>query len=241
MSSNYISRLYIINAKRKILVVPLYFSMLSTVDPGLLTLIVMESYRNTSLTVYSVSDTRVQLVSRVFLVMRTSYKEESDGVHENITFPCINLVEICNFWPTNTKTLQWFVSKLHFLTNNDDFCKSLLLIQNFIKSFWLILFFTFLVLISLFGLVKTIYHLLYTGKSGSHDFHSISFSHENRAIIMWKSDEKFLVRISYEHIRLNNVQFSCEFFFHVFHATRYFCQIHIKFNRKHSFIQMLTY
>lgn len=44
--------------------------------------------------------------------------------------------------------------------------------------------------------------LPYTGKSGSHNFHAISFSHENHALIMRKSDEKFLMQISCEYVRM---------------------------------------
>lgn len=75
----------------------------------------------------------------------------------------------------------------------------------------------------------------YTGKSGSHEFHAISFSWENRAKIMWKSDEKFLMRISCEYVCMifawKMYSFHANNFLHVFHAIMYLYQIHIKFLR----------
>lgn len=67
----YTSKLKIITSKERNSI-PLYVSMLLVADRGVLTLIVILSYRNTFLTVYCVSVRRNQPLFVVSVVMRTS-------------------------------------------------------------------------------------------------------------------------------------------------------------------------
>lgn len=101
--------------------------MLSAADPGVLTLIVMESQNNTSLTVNCVSDTRVHGSNVVVsLTMRTSYEEQFDGVHVNVTLPKTNLVDICKIWPLK-KIIQHCYLQAEYLCLNSKytFCMNL--------------------------------------------------------------------------------------------------------------------